>query len=224
VLLLRRLGDRLTFANLLSTACLALLLGGGTAAALTGRDRVNSGDIKDNRVKGIDIGDGEVRGRDVADGAIVPSVQRRLPAARITDPEEGCAPEVIDSGTPEALRFSAEDFDPGGLHPDSPDCDAPSTRMFAPRDGLYELGAAVHWPANSLGARTLSLRADEAEMLASETRDALASGETLQTITATVRLRFDDRVETVVGQTSGAALQLAGGAANNYLTMVWIGP
>jgi hypothetical protein len=222
--LLRRLGDRLTLANLLSTACLALLLGGGTAAALTGRDRVNSGDIKNNRVKGVDIGDGEVKGRDVADGAIVPSVQRRLPAARITDPQEGCAPEVIDTGAPEALRFSAEDFDPGGLHPDSADCDAPSTRMFAPRDGVYEVGAGVHWPSNSLGARTLSLRADESDLLASETRDALPSGETLQAITATVRLHFDDRVEAVVEQTSGAPLQLAGGADNNYMTMVWIGP
>jgi hypothetical protein len=214
----------LTFANVVSTACLALLLGGGTAAALTGRDRVNSGDIKDNRVKGVDIGDGKVRGRDVIDGAIVPSVQRRLPAARITDPQEGCAPQVISSGVGEALRFSAEDFDPHGLHPDSPDCDAPSARMFAPRDGVYELGAAVHWPANSVGARTLSLRADAASTLASETRDTPPSGETLQTITTTARLHFDDRVEAVVEQTSGAPLKLAGGADNNYLTMIWIGP
>ena len=222
--MLRRLGDSLTFANVVATGCLVLVLGGGVAVALPGRDRVNSGDIKNASVKGVDIRDGEVKVHDVAAGAITPGLQRRLPAARINDPQEACAPEVIASGVPEALRFAAEDFDPAGLHPDAPDCNSPSTRMFAPRDGVYDLGAAVHWPASSAGSRTLALRVNETKVVASETRPALPTGESLQTISTTERLSFDDRVEAVVRHTAPGSLQLAGASDNNYLTMAWIGP
>jgi hypothetical protein len=121
------------------------------------------------------------------------------------------------------MRFGAEEFDPGGLHPDSPACAEQSPRLFAPRAGVYDLGAAVHWPADPAGVRSLSLLVNGETVVARETRGAAGSGETLQTVSASTRLGFDDRVEAVVRQTSGSALQLAGGADNNYLTMAWVG-
>jgi hypothetical protein len=222
--LLSRLRDKITLANVLSTACLLVVLGAGTAVALPGGNTVRSNDIKDGAVRGKDLKENAVKSQHLANGAVDPDKLRKVPAARISDPQEGCTAQQVASGGPgESMRFAAEEFDAGGLHPDSPPCADPSPRLFAPRGGVYDLGAAVHWPTDSGGARTLSLLLNGETVVASETRAAAANGETLQTVATTRRLDFDDRVEAVVAQTSGAPLQLAGGRDNNYLTLAWVG-
>ena len=223
--MLSQLRDKATLANVLATACLAVVLGAGSAVALPGTDSVRSNDIKDGGVRGKDVRENVVAGHHVANRAVEPEKLRKVPAARISDPQEaGCVAQAIpDAGDGESMRFGAEEFDPGGLHPDSPACAEPSPRLFAPRAGVYHLGAAVHWPANSVGVRTLSLVVNGESVIARETRAATGSGETLQTIAGSARLGFDDRVEAVVRQTSGSPLQLTGGADNNYLTMAWVG-
>jgi hypothetical protein len=220
-----QLRDNATLANVLATACLAVVLGVGTAVALPGKNTVRSNDIKDGGVRGKDVRENVVAAHHVANRAVKPEKLRKVPAARISDPQQpGCVAQVIaDGGAGESMRFAAEEFDSGGLHPDSPACAEQSPRLFAPRAGVYDLGAAVHWPADSAGVRTLSLLVNGETVIASEARGAAASGETLQTIAASTRLGFDDRVEAVVRQTSGSPLQLAGGADNNYLTMAWVG-
>lgn len=216
------IGDRLTLANALATACLLAVLWGGTAVALKGKNRVRSNDIKNERLRSDDIRDGAVHSEHLADRAVTPAVQRRLPAARVSGPRRGCAPQSIADGVPEAMRFAVEEFDPGGLHPDTPACGEPSSRLFAPRRGVYHLGAAVRWPASDDGARSLALRINGQTVAAHDSRGATQSGETEQTVATTRRLSLNDRVEAVVAQTSGADLALAG-SENNYLTIAWVG-
>lgn len=222
--MLSPLRDKPTLTNVAATACLVGVLGAGTAAALPGASSVRSSDIKNGAVRGKDVREGAIKGRHVEDRAAAPSTLRKVPAARVVDPQQGgCVAQVIASGSAgESMHLDAEAFDSGGLHPDSPACSEPSPRLFAPRAGVYHLGAAVHWPANSSGLRTLALVVNGETEIASETRAAASSGETLQTVATSARLTFDDRVEAIVRQTSGGALQLAGGDDNNYLTMAWV--
>jgi hypothetical protein len=223
--LLSQLREKTTLANALATACLLVVLGAGTAIALPGTNSVRSNDLKDGAVRGKDVREEAIKSRHVSNRDIEPEKLRKVPAARISDPQEaGCATQTIaNAGSGESLRFAAEEFDPGGLHPDSPECAAPSPRLFAPRAGVYHLGAAVHWPADATGLRTLELLVNGETVIATDTRPAAGSGETLQTLSTTIRLAFDQRIEAVARQTSGGSLQLAGGADNNYLTMAWAG-
>jgi hypothetical protein len=81
---------RVTYANVVSTLCLFLLLAGGTAYALDGSntvftDDIVNGDVKvadigqgavatdelaNNQVKAADIGDGEVKAAEIANGQV----------------------------------------------------------------------------------------------------------------------------------------------------------
>jgi hypothetical protein len=54
---MRRIRQHLTYANVISTLCLFLLLGGGTAVALDGSNTVFSDDIVNNQVKSADVRD-----------------------------------------------------------------------------------------------------------------------------------------------------------------------
>ena len=73
------LRPRLTYANVVSTLCLFLVLGGGALAAahITGRDIVNgsvrSADIRNNDVRGKDIRNGTITSRDVRDRSLLSS-------------------------------------------------------------------------------------------------------------------------------------------------------
>jgi hypothetical protein len=61
---MRTIRAHLTYANVISSLCLVLILGGGAAYAA---DTVFSTDIVDGEVKGVDIGSNEVRSSDVRD-------------------------------------------------------------------------------------------------------------------------------------------------------------
>jgi hypothetical protein len=58
--------SHLTYSNVISTLCLFLLLGGGTAVALDGSNTVFSDDIVNGEVKNADIGVSEVKANSVA--------------------------------------------------------------------------------------------------------------------------------------------------------------
>jgi hypothetical protein len=55
VVMLARLRDRLTYANVIATLALFLVLTGGTAVALNGVNTVDSGDIINGQVRGADV-------------------------------------------------------------------------------------------------------------------------------------------------------------------------
>jgi hypothetical protein len=63
----RKLRSHLTYANVISTLCLFLLLGGGTAYAV---DTVFSSDIKDGEVMTPDLASGSVNNTKVANSAV----------------------------------------------------------------------------------------------------------------------------------------------------------
>ena len=78
---MRRIRDHLTYSNVISSLCLFLLLGGGTAVALNGSNTVQSddlgpgaqvqaADVAANAVNGSDIVDGSISGGDIASSAL----------------------------------------------------------------------------------------------------------------------------------------------------------
>jgi hypothetical protein len=70
---MNRLRPKLTYANVVSTICLFLLLGGGAAFAAIklGKNTVGSKQIKKNAVTEAKIKDGAITGRKIAKGAVV---------------------------------------------------------------------------------------------------------------------------------------------------------
>jgi hypothetical protein len=65
-----KLRSHLTFRNVVSSLCLFVVLGGGTAWALT-RNSVGSAELKPNAVKNSDISDDAVKSPQVADGSLL---------------------------------------------------------------------------------------------------------------------------------------------------------
>jgi hypothetical protein len=69
---MRRIRPHLTYANVMSTLCLFLLLGGGTAVALKGHNSVRNDDVKDLEFTNLDLINGWVR--DPSQGTYAPGV------------------------------------------------------------------------------------------------------------------------------------------------------
>jgi hypothetical protein len=78
---MRRIRPHLSYANVISTLCLFLLLSGGTAVALTGSNTVQSddlgpgaqvqaADVAANAVNGSDVTDNSITGSDVNEGSL----------------------------------------------------------------------------------------------------------------------------------------------------------
>src|SRR3712207_2521695 len=68
--MLSRLSSRLTYANIVSSLALFLVLTGGTAVALTGSNTVFSDDITNGQVTNPDIGANAVGGGKVFDNSL----------------------------------------------------------------------------------------------------------------------------------------------------------
>jgi hypothetical protein len=67
----QRLRSHLTYANVISTLCLFLLLGGGSAIALTGSNTVQSDDLGPGaQVRAPDVADDAVNGADVLNNSL----------------------------------------------------------------------------------------------------------------------------------------------------------
>jgi hypothetical protein len=64
------LRDKLTYANVVSTLALFVVIAGGTAAALPGKKTVQANDMKRNSVKAAAIASNAVRSAEIADGAV----------------------------------------------------------------------------------------------------------------------------------------------------------
>jgi hypothetical protein len=90
-LLLGRIRSRLTYANVVSTLCLFIVLGGGAWAA----GKIDSGDVADNSLKSVDLKDGKgVKGADVAPdslagSAIDESALDQVPSAQDAETLDG---------------------------------------------------------------------------------------------------------------------------------------
>jgi hypothetical protein len=221
-----RLREKLTYSNVVACLCLFLVLGGGTAVALTGTNRVNSRDIVDNSVKGRDVRDGDIGSIEIGNGKIGPVDRAAAPGARVSRPRDGptCSGgQSIADATDEALAFSFEEFDQDGAHVGDPTCVNPlRSRLTAPLTGLYEIGTGVEWPSNNAGTRTLQVRKNALTPLATERIDAVSGAATVQTVQTLARLQEGEFVEAVVRKTGGGGLTVSGPEA--YLSFAWLGP
>ncbi len=93
---MRRLRAHLTYANVVSTLCLMLALGG---TAYASHLIVTTGDIVDASLRGIDFADGGLTGTDVAAGTVQPA-QIRNGSVAYTDiaPAEAWQPGTLLGG------------------------------------------------------------------------------------------------------------------------------
>jgi hypothetical protein len=177
-------------------------------------------------VRGRDIRDGEIGTIEIGNGEIGPVDRAAAPAGRVSQPHDGpgCAGgQSVSDATDEALLFAVEEFDQDATHVADSTCVNPNrSRLTAPLSGVYEIGAAVEWPANNLGTRTLSVRRDGLVVLAADRVDAVSGTETLQSVQTLARLEAGDFVEAVVRKTGGGSLVISG--PENYLSIAWLGP
>ncbi len=93
--MLRAIGERLTYANVVSTVALFIALG-GSAYALT---RIGSSEIRNNSVRSVDIRNNDVRGRDVRRRSLNGSDigQNRLGGGAIKESTLGQVPRAADA-------------------------------------------------------------------------------------------------------------------------------
>jgi hypothetical protein len=222
----RRLREKLTYSNVVASVCLFLVLGGGSALALKGRNKVDSGDIVNGTIRSRDIRDSTIDTFDVGSGQIGPADRGAAPAARVSQPHPGpgCAGgQSVSDSTDQALLFAVEEFDPDGAHVSDSACTNPQrSRLTAPLDGIYEVGAAVEWPTDGDGTRTLSLRENGVTPIATDRARAVSGSSTVQTVQTLVRLDERDYVEAVVRQSANNALVVQGAA--NTLALAWLSP
>jgi hypothetical protein len=224
--MISRLRERLTYANVVASLCLFLVVGGSTAVALKGTNRVNSRDIVDNSVKGRDVRDGGIGSIEIGNGEVGPVDRATAPGGRVSQPHDGpgcVGGQSVSDATDEALLFAVEEFDQSSTHISDPSCVNPArSRLTAPIDGLYEIGAGVEWPSNNAGTRTLSVRKNGTASLASERVGAVNGAATVQTVQTLARLEEGEFVEAVVRKTGGGALSVSG--TPNHLSLAWLGP
>jgi hypothetical protein len=81
---LRRIRSRITYANVVATLALFLVLSGGTAVALQGSNTVFSDDIVDNQVRSADVHNDSLTGGDVKESGL-----GRVPQAGNADTLDG---------------------------------------------------------------------------------------------------------------------------------------
>jgi hypothetical protein len=128
---MRRIRQHLTYANVISTLCLCLLLGGGTAVALGGHNTVQSDDLGPGaQVKAADVARNAVDSAGIKNGAVsvrdtnkvIPSGATITGAFRESEDNEGGAVSNLQFGVdfyglraPKALTDADVVFDNEGI-------------------------------------------------------------------------------------------------------------
>ncbi len=224
-----------TYADVVSTLCLVMLLGGTAYAAtqITGKDIKNSSvtgkDVKDKSLKGQDVKDGSVTGADVAglgpddvaglgpdDIAGLDAADLRagaLPGAR-AERDSGTIPD----GTTNAVDLATEGFDTGNMYSVGDDF------ITVPRTGTYLVVGYVSW--GGAGATTRRLHINVDNNLRQVVVDHSTAAEFSQQITSVQTLSAGQQVTLGAHNGSGgpAALSGFGGQAEISLTVQMLSP
>jgi hypothetical protein len=209
--MLKKLGSRLSYANVMATIAVFLVLGG---AAAIGATSICSGNIP--CVNSDDIIDSEVKTPDVADGAVTAAKQGLVPAARVRRITSG---QAIANNTTIKLSFQSETFDTANLHSNT----VTPTRLTAPIAGLYQVNAGVVWQSATGGGRELWFLSGGVPGAWSQIHSSEATAGPRQTVSDIVSLPAGGFVEALVRQTSGASL-MATASASTFMAMTWVGP
>jgi len=93
--MLSRIRARLTYANVVASLALFLVLSGGTAVALGGSNTVFSDDIVDGQVKAADLGPGSVAGSELQDNSVT--------GADVKESSLGRVPQAANAGSVDGL-------------------------------------------------------------------------------------------------------------------------
>ncbi len=232
-----------TYADVVSTLCLVMLLGGTAYAAtqVTGKDIKNSSvtgkDVKDKSLKGQDIKDGSVNGADVAglgpddvaglgaddiaglgpdDIAGLDAADLRagaLPGAR-AEREDG----TIPTGTTNAVDLATEGFDTGNMYAAGDDF------ITVPRTGTYLVVGYVSW--GGAGGSTRQLRVYVDNVMRQVVVDHSTAAEFGQQITSVETLTAGQKVTlgAVNGTGAPAATSGFGGVPEVSLTVQMVSP
>ena len=107
--MLSKVRSRMTYANVVSSLCLFLVLSGGTAVALSGKNTVFSDDIKDGQVKNADIAGSAVRASKVKDGSLTGKEIKpdSISGKRIDESSLGKVPSAHGADAALAAGFAA---------------------------------------------------------------------------------------------------------------------
>src|SRR5437588_2494863 len=100
--MLRKVRPRVTYANVVSSLALFLVLTGGTAFAVVAANQVNSKSIVDGQVKNADLGTNSVRGSKVFDNSLSGADVKESSLGRV--PSAANATKASTIAAPEAYR------------------------------------------------------------------------------------------------------------------------
>ena len=248
-----RIRQHLTYANVISTLCLFLVLGGGTAVALHGSNTVFSDDIVNGEVRTQDISDTDgVSSADVRDDSLKDG---GLGAADLSPDSVGTSEvatdavgtdEIIDgslgtselSSTIPAARVtnsadeSTRDRIGESLPFDSERYDTAdmhtttnNARLTAPVTGIYDVSASVTWSFDPDGSRFVGLKKNGTTFIASQTQPAIAGRPTDQDVSHQALLQEGDYVEVRARQVSNNALAVIKFQETSpEFSMTWLAP
>jgi hypothetical protein len=248
------LRSHLTYANVISTIALFLVLSGGVVYAA---NTVGSADVIDNSLKSVDLKDNAaVKSADVVNdtvtgGGLAAVDLRPNSVAQSEIATNGVAGNEVLNGSlgtaefsssiPAAkvtndtavvtsdnsgvpLHFNTERYDTANLHDNS--TTTSNLALTAPVAGVYEVSASIRWEDNPAGERYIELFLNGDTHLAGDVIDDAPSTFTAdQSVTATAKMDAGDSVEVLVSQNSGGDLDVQKqDAISPEFSMTWLAP
>jgi hypothetical protein len=166
----------------------------------------------------------------IAPGAVTASKIGTTPAVKAYDGSIawGGGPNCVNgiaNTTEMPLCFDYEQYDTDNMHSTIEGSEA-SSKLVAPRPGLYSTSAGMIWTYNSAGARELLIKKNGNENVAAEEVPPSPNpNPTILNAYGVVRLNTGDYVQAVAWQNSGAPdLLYSNLDTRSFLAMEWIGP
>ncbi len=216
----QRIRPRLTYANVMATLAVFLVLSGGTAVALNGSNTVQSDDLGPGaQVKAPDVADNAVNSADIRNGQVkTQDLARSIPAARVTR----TANQAIPNNHVTAIAFNSERYDTAAIHINT----ANPSRLTAPVAGIFNITFQVEWGLfDPDGIRYIELIRNATTEIAIDQKDPNNGLD--QEITTQAKLRAGDFIQGRVLQNSGGPLSINKNTSHEYspeLSMTWLAP
>jgi hypothetical protein len=248
-----RIRQSLTYANVISTLCLFLILGGGSAVALRGSNTVFSDDIVNGEVETQDISDtdgvssadvrddtlegGGLEAADLAPDSVGTSevAADAVGADEITDGSLGTS--ELSSTIPAARVTNSTDestrdrigeslpFDSERYDTADMHTTTNNARLTAPVTGIYDVSASVTWFSDPDGSRFVGLKKNGTTFIAAQTQPAIDGRPTDQDVSHQVLLQEGDYVEVRARQVSNNPLAVIKFQETSpEFSMTWLAP